>query len=166
VSRSRALPDVQLIQPVLTKPFHRDGWVYEEKYDGWRMVAYKDGRDVRLFSRRCVDHTERFADIAAAVRRLSARTLVLDGEVCVSDERLISHTHLLMEPPADGAVVTPPVSSPSTSSAPVDVTCARGREVLDVEEKLGGRAIRLDWMRKSAALGLEGRTFASSLASS
>jgi ATP-dependent DNA ligase len=26
------------------RPFHRDGWIYEEKYDGWRMVAYKDGR--------------------------------------------------------------------------------------------------------------------------
>jgi hypothetical protein len=23
--------------------FHRDGWVYEEKVDGWRMLAYKDG---------------------------------------------------------------------------------------------------------------------------
>jgi ATP-dependent DNA ligase len=23
----------------LPKPFHRAGWVYEEKHDGWRMVA-------------------------------------------------------------------------------------------------------------------------------
>jgi ATP-dependent DNA ligase len=52
-----ALPVVQLIQPVLTKPFHRDGLVYEEKYDGWWMVAYKNGRHVRLVSRRGVDHT-------------------------------------------------------------------------------------------------------------
>jgi hypothetical protein len=27
----------------LRRPFHREGWIYEEKYDGWRMVAYKDG---------------------------------------------------------------------------------------------------------------------------
>jgi ATP-dependent DNA ligase len=87
------------------------------------MVAYKDGRNVRLVSRRGVNHTERFSKIADAVRRLRARTLILDGEVCVSDERLISHTHLLMELPADGAVVTPPVSSTSTSSPP------RGRDV-------------------------------------
>jgi ATP-dependent DNA ligase len=26
----------------------RDGWVYEEKYDGWRMIAYKNGSAVRL----------------------------------------------------------------------------------------------------------------------
>ena len=27
----------------LPKAVHRDGWVYEEKYDGWRMVAEKVG---------------------------------------------------------------------------------------------------------------------------
>jgi ATP-dependent DNA ligase len=31
------------MQPELApEPFHRPGWVYEEKYDGWRIVAYKD----------------------------------------------------------------------------------------------------------------------------
>jgi ATP-dependent DNA ligase len=33
------LSRVHLLQPVLTTPFHRDGYVYEEKYDGWRMIA-------------------------------------------------------------------------------------------------------------------------------
>jgi hypothetical protein len=33
--------------PTLVRPpFHRDG--YEEKVDGWRMLAYKDGARVRL----------------------------------------------------------------------------------------------------------------------
>jgi hypothetical protein len=27
------------MQPTLVQPFHRDGWVYEKKVDGWRMVA-------------------------------------------------------------------------------------------------------------------------------
>src|SRR5437870_4712511 len=49
---------------VLAKPFHRDGWVYEEKVDGWRIVAIKDGRFVRLVSRTGKDHAERFPDIA------------------------------------------------------------------------------------------------------
>jgi hypothetical protein len=31
----------------LAKPFNRPGWIYEEKYDGWRMVAYKDGGAAR-----------------------------------------------------------------------------------------------------------------------
>lgn len=35
----------------VARPSHCDGWVYEENYDGWRIVAYKDGTDVRLVSR-------------------------------------------------------------------------------------------------------------------
>jgi ATP-dependent DNA ligase len=35
----------------VSRPFHRDGWVYEERDDGWRLVAYKDGTAGRLVSR-------------------------------------------------------------------------------------------------------------------
>ena len=42
------------MQPMLAKRFHRSGWIYEEKYDGWRMLAYKDGPRVRLISRQNV----------------------------------------------------------------------------------------------------------------
>ena len=45
---SSELPVVAVRQPTLVRePFHRQGWVYEEKYDGWRMVAYKHGPQVR-----------------------------------------------------------------------------------------------------------------------
>ena len=60
--------------PTLVRPpFHRDGWVYEEKVDGWRILAYKDGPRVRLISRNAVDHTARFRELAAAIARLRAR---------------------------------------------------------------------------------------------
>jgi len=36
-------------------PFHRPGWVYKEKVDGWRMLAFKDGDVGRLVSRNGVD---------------------------------------------------------------------------------------------------------------
>jgi bifunctional non-homologous end joining protein LigD len=55
---------------LVREPFHRDGWVYEEKVDGWRILAYKDGTGVRLVSRSGRDHTRRFHDIAAAVEWL------------------------------------------------------------------------------------------------
>jgi bifunctional non-homologous end joining protein LigD len=54
-----------MIPSQVKQPFHRDGWIYEEKIDGWRMLAYKDGRTVRLESRNGVDHTRRFPDVAA-----------------------------------------------------------------------------------------------------
>src|SRR5438874_9367588 len=95
--------------PMLRRPpFHRDGWVYEEKVDGWRMLAYKDGRRVRLISRNGVDHTCRFAELAAAVAKLKTDVLVLDGEVAVFDEKLVSRFHLLAND-TSGVVSTPPV---------------------------------------------------------
>jgi ATP-dependent DNA ligase len=36
---------------LVREPFHRDGWVSEEKVDGWRMLAYKDRERIRLLSR-------------------------------------------------------------------------------------------------------------------
>jgi ATP dependent DNA ligase domain len=59
-----------------------------EKVDGWRMLAYKTSERVRLVSRNGRDHTRRFADLTAAVAKLSARTLVLDGEVAIYDQPL------------------------------------------------------------------------------
>jgi ATP-dependent DNA ligase len=52
------------MQPTLvSRPFHREGLVYEEKVDGYRMVAYKADRSVKLVSRQGVDHTARYPDI-------------------------------------------------------------------------------------------------------
>ena len=74
----------------VTRPFHREGWVYEEKYDGWRLVVHKADGQVRLVSRNGLDHTQRFAEVAAAITALPTATLVLDGDVVIFDEHLIS----------------------------------------------------------------------------
>ena len=88
--------------------FHRPGWLYEEKIDGWRMLAYKDGKTVRLESRNRVDHTKRFPDFAAAVAALPSRTLVLDAEVAIIDNQLRSRFDWLREPDPE-AIATPPL---------------------------------------------------------
>jgi bifunctional non-homologous end joining protein LigD len=76
-----ALPAVTLMQPTLVAtPFHREGWVYEEKYDGWRMLAYKREGQVQLVSRPGRDHTRRFPALVAAIAALRPVALVLDGE--------------------------------------------------------------------------------------
>ncbi len=80
------LPTITLMQPTLVpQPVHRGGWICEEKYDGWRMVAYKAGDQVRLVSRPGRDHTRRFPDLVAAIAALSPTTLILDGEVSIFD---------------------------------------------------------------------------------
>ncbi len=89
------------IQPMLATlvktPFHEPGWVYEEKYDGFRLLAYKEGAEVSLLSRNGKDRTCTYPDIAAAVARLPDRTLLLDGEVVAFDNRRISRFQLLQE---------------------------------------------------------------------
>src|SRR5260370_769236 len=85
------IPTIRITQPTLVaRPFHREGWVYEEKVDGWRMLAYKVAGTVKLVSRNGLDHTRRFPDIVAALRKLDANGLILDGEVAVYDAQLVS----------------------------------------------------------------------------
>ena len=78
-------------------PFHRPGWVYEEKYDGYRILAYKEDAKVRLLSRNAKDRTAAFAAIAADVGRLRPRTLLLDGEVVGFDRAGVSRFQLLQQ---------------------------------------------------------------------
>jgi len=92
---------------LMRPPFLRDGWIYEEKVDGWRMLAYRDGSRVRHVSRRAVDHTTRFRDVAAAIAKIPADIVVLDGEVAVYDEKLVSRFHLLGDDES-GVLCMPP----------------------------------------------------------
>ena len=94
------LPLVSLMYPTLIAgPFHREGWVYEEQYDGCRMVAYKDGTAVRLINQAGQDQAQRFPELVAALGALPARTLILDGEVCIFDPQLISRFEWLWRRP-------------------------------------------------------------------
>jgi bifunctional non-homologous end joining protein LigD len=103
------LPTVDLMQPTLvTKPFHRAGWVYEEKVDGWRVLAYKDAASVRLVSRNGRDLTRRFPELVAAVAALEPPTLLLDGEIAIFDRRLLSRFEWLRGRPKD-ETATPPM---------------------------------------------------------
>ncbi len=63
------------------------GWLYEVKYDGYRIVARIDQRGVQLYSRNGHDWTARFADIAGDLAALDVGPAWLDGEVCVLDSR-------------------------------------------------------------------------------
>jgi bifunctional non-homologous end joining protein LigD len=74
----------------VVRPFHREGWVYEEKVDGWRMLAYKVAGTVRLVSRNGLDHARRVPGIVAALRKLDASGLILNGEMAVYDAQLVS----------------------------------------------------------------------------
>jgi len=84
-----------MLATLVREPFHKPGWVYEEKYDGYRILAYKEGSRVRLYSRNAIDRTDRFFNVAAAMSTLQPSTLLLDGEVSVFDREGVSRFQLL-----------------------------------------------------------------------
>jgi bifunctional non-homologous end joining protein LigD len=81
--RPRTLP-AGFIGPCLPispkRPPSGDGWLHEIKHDGFRVIARKQDRRVRLYSRPGNDLTRRFPRITEAVARLRARTCIIDGE--------------------------------------------------------------------------------------
>jgi bifunctional non-homologous end joining protein LigD len=84
-----------MLATLVRKPFNRPGWVYEEKYDGFRILAYKEGPRVTLLSRNAKDRTSTFPEIAQAVAQIGPRTLLLDGEVVAFDRHGVSRFQLL-----------------------------------------------------------------------
>jgi bifunctional non-homologous end joining protein LigD len=86
-----------MLATLVDEPFHRPGWVYEEKYDGYRILAYKEGKDVTLFSRNAKDRTETFSEVAHAIATLPDSTLLLDGEAVAFDRKLVSRFQLLQQ---------------------------------------------------------------------
>ena len=96
--------------------FHRPGWVYEEKYDGYRILAVKEAGQVTLWSRHGKDLTRHYRELAKAIASLPARSITLDGEVAVFDENLVSHLGYRAARGSPGRMV--PSGSPSHSTNP------------------------------------------------
>jgi len=97
-----------LMHPTLVaRPFHRVGWIYEEKVDGWRMVAIKGKHGVRLVSRNGRDLTGRFPELVKALSGLKPRAFILDGEVAVYDRAFISRFEWPRRRPTDEPATLP-----------------------------------------------------------
>ena len=94
-----------MLATVVREPFDRPGWIYEEKYDGYRVLAYKEGANVHLFSRNAIDRSVRFARVTAAVKAQRPKTLLLDGEVVIFDKKNVSKFQLLQRATADSIFV-------------------------------------------------------------
>src|SRR6516164_8717065 len=68
-------------------------WLYEIKFDGYRALAFKDDKDVRLISRdkKAFDYPQ----LLDAIKRLPAERVILDGEIAALDEKGRSSFQLL-----------------------------------------------------------------------
>jgi bifunctional non-homologous end joining protein LigD len=88
----------------------------------WSPIRPEAASDLRLVSRKGVEHTVRFPDLVKAIASLSGTSLVLDGEVAVFDERLVSRFDLLGDPSSDVPTTRPVFIA-------FDVLYARGRDL-------------------------------------
>ena len=60
-------------------------WLYEIKHDGYRALAFKDGKDVRLVSRNKKAYD--YPQLLEALKLLPTDRVTLDGEVVALDEK-------------------------------------------------------------------------------
>ena len=61
-------------------------WLHEIKHDGFRVIARKNGAQVRLYSRPGNDLTHRFPLIVETLARLRSRSCIIDGEAVACDD--------------------------------------------------------------------------------
>jgi bifunctional non-homologous end joining protein LigD len=64
-------------------PFSRAGWIFELKYDGFRMLASNRGGRAELLSRNGTDFADRFPEIATELLELT--DMIVDGELVILD---------------------------------------------------------------------------------
>lgn len=62
-------------------PFEKEGWLYELKYDGYRLLASQD----QLMTRARKNATDRYPKVVKALAELDS-DFIVDGELCVLDE--------------------------------------------------------------------------------
>src|SRR6476646_9736033 len=96
MGRTSTLP--KRLQPMLArltdKPFDDDEWIFEDKYDGFRMVANIEGGRVTLYSRNGKIISDSYIEVAKALEGVKGDA-VIDGELVALDENGVSHFQLL-----------------------------------------------------------------------
>lgn len=84
-----ATPQPTMLSPMLATlvaiPFDKADWLYEVKWDGYRILAHLKDRIVRLQSRGDKDYTKLFAPVAKELSQLVV-DCILDGKMVVVDK--------------------------------------------------------------------------------
>lgn len=74
-----------MLATLVDEPFEAEGWSYEIKWDGYRALAWVDGKNSDLRSRNNNSYTKQFYPIWEALKQWPVKAVV-DGEIVVVDE--------------------------------------------------------------------------------
>lgn len=77
--------DIELMLATLVPPFSRDGWIFEIKYDGYRLLIAKRGSSIELVTRNRVLANEWFPEIVSSIAAMKG-DFILDTEICAIGE--------------------------------------------------------------------------------
>lgn len=75
------------VATLVDKPPKGLDWVFEVKWDGYRLGVYVEPSEVRAITRGGYDWTKKFGSIVAEARQLGHKSLILDGEAVVLDDQ-------------------------------------------------------------------------------
>ena len=157
------------------------GWLYEPKWDGFRCLAFRNGKEVLLQSKAGQPLGRYFPELVAALSELPERRFVLDGEIVIFSEGHLSFDDLLLRiHPAESRIRKLPAESPASFMCFDLLVDSKGQVLTDLplkqrREKLvqlfrhfpAKGTVRLSpastdpkqaeqWMRELATLGLDG----------
>ena len=59
-----------MLATLVNEPFDEKEWVFETKWDGFRLITEKHGNNVRLWSRNGIDATSRYAVLLPALQMI------------------------------------------------------------------------------------------------
>ncbi|TGQ89196.1 ATP-dependent DNA ligase [Mesorhizobium sp. M8A.F.Ca.ET.208.01.1.1] len=79
-----------LMPTLVNKPPEGDAWIHEVKFDGYRSQIIKDETGVRVFTRRGLDWTGKYRDLAKAAGDLEVESAIIDGEIIVLNDAGLS----------------------------------------------------------------------------
>ena len=92
-----------------------DGWTYEPKWDGFRCVAFRDGKNVELQSKSGETLTRYFPEIVSALLEARAQRFVVDGELMIVEGESADFDALLQRiHPAESRVRRLAAETPAT----------------------------------------------------
>jgi ATP-dependent DNA ligase len=127
-------------------------WQYEPKWDGFRCLAFRDGKEIMLQSKSGQPLTRYFPELVEDMLRAKAKKFVLDGEIVVPSNRAFSFDALLQRiHPAQSRVDKLAQETPALFIGFDLLVDAHGRSL--VNEPLAARREKLAAL---AAAGLRG----------
>ncbi|HEY3875757.1 MAG TPA: non-homologous end-joining DNA ligase [Candidatus Kapabacteria bacterium] len=71
---------------LIDAPFDREGWLFEDKYDGIRAIAYIQNGKLEILSRNQKPMTLRYPELKELPKWVKAKEAILDGEIIVLNE--------------------------------------------------------------------------------